>query len=182
MNSGEKHDNNQSKISPYSYEQFNDYPNKKVKIIYDRYRKGKSITIDDLKYLWLNDFEGCNKLVKNFIELKKSGALTMESNDINSSIAMNKEEDTKEQQNSIDVISDIDHTIDTLKNITEIMESIKSMRENMSESEQRDISMNLFETLELEKLVKKMKDWDDTIIEKMMMYTYEDEKEFNVVV
>ncbi len=182
MNSGEKHDNNQNRISPYSYEQIYDMPNKKVKMIYDRYSKGKAITMDDLKYLWLNDFEGCSKLVKNYVELKKSNELTIEPKHENSNNDKNNTEIMEEQEKNAELKAEMDDTISRLKNISELMESIKLLRETMSESEQRDISMNLYETLELEKLAKKMKDWDDSIIEKMMMYNNEEEKKFNVVV
>ncbi len=178
-----KNENTLNKINPYIYEQINNIPNKRVKRIYDQYSKGKSITIDDLKYLWLNDFEGCTKLVRNFVETKNDHGRKTESNDMeNVGFEKRNTEIAKEQHNHMDSKSDTDNTIDTLKDITEIMKSIKLMRENMSESERMDMSINLFETLELNKLAKNMQNWDDAFLGKMVMYTYDEKKEFNVVV
>lgn len=169
-------DNNektQMEMNPRIYGQINHMQDNKVKMIYHRYRMGKTIIMDDLKYLCLRDPEGCDKLAKNIIEPNTDIVLKVNT--------MNKEKDSTELSNSLAYKSDVVTSIDTLKNIPEIMTSVKSMIEKMNEKEREDISKNLYDILELKKLTKKMKYWDDTFLNKMGIYSNDGKNEYDIL-
>lgn len=174
-----KSEKTQIEIKPHVYEQINPQLNR-VKAIYDRYHTGKSIIMDDLQYLWSKDPEGCVKLARSIIDSKIDKGLEIESGNMISYVdSIKYTESTDEQVNCIDHKTSIDTPMDTLKNVHEIMASVKLMVEKMSENELLDMLKNLNEELELKKLNNNMKYWDDTFVDKMVMYTYDVEKEFN---
>ena len=183
MSIREKSEKTQINIKPHSYEQKNPQPDIRVKIIYERYRTGRTIILDDLRYLWLEDPEGCEKLARSIIEPKTDKGLETEPN-IMVSIEYVKEssESTNEQLNHIDYVSSSDIPVDTLKNAQEIMNSIKLMMEKMSESELKDMLDNLNETLELKKLNNKMEYWDDVFAHKILTYSINLKKEIDILV
>ena len=169
------------KIDPQIYLQINPQVDKRVQMIYDRYRTGKSIILDDLRYLFLRDPEGCKKLAKSIIEAKNGKEQESEPGNV-VSIGYKKinSEKANEQRNYIENISiNSDTSNDSIHNVLITMSSVKSLIENMSENELMDMMNNLNEAIELKKLASQMKYWEDEFIDKMVAYTYEEEKEFD---
>lgn len=63
-----KKDSTRDRIYEYSYEQTEQKPDARMKWIYEHYHNGQLITIDDFKYLYLRDPEGCKRLVDSWID------------------------------------------------------------------------------------------------------------------
>ncbi len=153
---------------------------KRVKMIYDRYRTGRLITLNDLQYLWLKDPESCNKLAKSIAESKSVKGIRLKlKNKVTSGYVEKSKESIEEQKNSIDYISSPEAPMVSLNDIRKTMFSVKSMLENMSESERKDLLNNFNDELELKKVTNKMKYWDDAFVFKMVSYSYDDETEFD---
>lgn len=153
---------------------------KRVKMIYDRYRTGRSITLNDLQYLWLKDPESCSKLVSSIAEPKSVKGIRLKLNHKASNGYVEKNKESKEnQKNYIEYISSSDTPMVSLTDIRETMFSVKSMIENMSESERMELLNNVNDESVLKRVTNKMKYWDDAFIFKMVSYSYVDEKEFN---
>lgn len=170
----------QIKMKPHFYKQINHQMDKKIQMIYDRYRTGKSITIDDLQYLWLKDPEGCEKLARSIVESKIGKELEIEPNNMVSNVNMKKnKESTNEHQNYIDYISSPDTPLDALKSVRETMISVKLTIEKMSERERMDMLNDFYDALELKKVTDIMKYWNDAFIDKIVTYSYDVEKEFD---
>ncbi|MDF2587189.1 MAG: hypothetical protein K0S41_1030 [Anaerocolumna sp.] len=189
MSIRENNENLVNKIRLHNSEHSNEKPDKKLQKIYERYHNGKTIIMDDLKYLCLKDPEGCNILIKNIIEPNIINSNKIESNmdskigDVNNtglkSTVKNQEESKKQQFNNDSAL--IDDTEYRIKNSLEIMSSIKLEIEKMNELEKMDMLNHLYKTIELIKLSQNMKYWDDKFNDKMIMYTYGEEKEFNIL-
>ncbi|MDF2543925.1 MAG: hypothetical protein K0S47_3643 [Herbinix sp.] len=163
-------------------DQTNNQTDKRVKMIYDRYHSGKSIIMDDLQYLWMKDPEGCKKLAKSIVESKVDQVRETESNTLMNGVYVEKSIETgNEKRNYIEYHTTFDTPADSLDNIAENITSVKLMLENMSESELLEMMNHLNEAVELKKLTNKMKYWDDNFTDKMIQYTYEDMKEFNIL-
>ena len=62
----------QNIINRNVYGRINPQSDKRINMIYDRYQSGKSIIIDDLRYLWLKDPKGFEQLTRNIVEGNKS--------------------------------------------------------------------------------------------------------------
>lgn len=189
MSIRENNENLVNKVRLHNSEHSNEKSDKKLQKIYERYHNGKTIIMDDLKYLCLKDPEGCNILIKNIIEPNIINSNKIESNmdsrigDVNNtglkSAVKNLEESKKQQLNNDSAL--IDDTEYRIKNSLEIMSSIKLEIEKMNELEKMDMLNHLYKTIELIKLSQNMKYWDDKFNDKMIMYTYGDEKEFNIL-
>lgn len=181
INDNAKKTNNEIKLN--AYEQINPQLDKRVQMIYERYHAGKSIIMDDLQYLWKKDPEGCERLLRSIVEPKADKKIENELDQMgNIKLAEKEAESTSEQSNHLDDGSDTNLPIDKLKKVIESMNSIKLVIEKMSDSERMDLMKGFNEALELKKLPNKMKYWDDTFLDKMTMYTFEEEKEFNLLV
>ena len=180
MSAREKSEKTQMVRNPNIFEQINHQSDKRVKMIYDRYRTGKSIIMDDLKYLWLKDPEGCEKIARSIVEGQTVKEPENKPNYL-ISIENGKKivENTNDQQDYMDYKSGLETPIDTLKNVLDTITKVKLMIDNMSEKERMDILRNLNETPELQILTNKMKYWDDAFSDKMLIYTYDVEKEFD---
>lgn len=182
MNTRERSENTQVQTKPGSYEKINPNLDRRVQMIYERYRTGKAIIMDDLRYLWSKDPESCDKLAKSIINAKTSKGLEIKSDQIISiGYADKYTKSTNEQQKHIDYISSADTPIESFNNVQETMKSVKLIIERMNESERIDMLKNLNESLALTNLANNMKYWDDTFTDKMVKYTYEEEKEFNIL-
>ena len=153
---------------------------KRVKMIYDRYRLGRSITINDLQYLWLQDSESSGKLARSIAESRSVKGIRLNRNNKFTSGSVEKDKEIIEKQtNSVDYISSPDTPMISLTDIRKIMYSAKSMIENMSESERMELLNDFNDHVELKKVTNKMKYWDDAFVLKMAHYPYDDEKEFD---
>jgi hypothetical protein len=165
----------------------------RIKMIYNRFRNGKSITLDDIKYLWLKDLEGFEKLGRNILEIKIEKERENEldnKQDFEQDmklISMDSAgyekiniENTEEYEDNLDSLEDSDISIFSVKNVIEAITSLKSLIGKMSENELLDMLKNLNEAQEMKKLAREMKLWDDRLVEKMVIYTYEQEKEFDM--
>jgi len=182
MSIRKENEKNQTEIEPHIAEQIDPLSDKRVKIIYERYKTGKSIIMDDLKYLCLKDPEGCKNLVRSIVESKTVKELEIEPDHIISIGSEKKDtENAAEQQSCIEDQSASEIQMDTLAHVIETMISVKSEIKKMSEWELLDMIKNLNEALELKKMSNTMKYWDDTFTDKMVMYTYSEEKEFNML-
>lgn len=182
MNTRVKNEKTQVQMKSGSDERINPNLDRRVQMIYDRYRTGKAIIIDDLKYLWSKDPEGCEKLARSIINAKTGKSPEPQPNAIVSYSKGNSFiENTKEQQNYIDYRSSADTPVESFHNVQETMKSVKLIIERMNENERMDMLKNLNESLTLSNLANNMKYWDDSFTDKMVMYTYEEEKEFNIM-
>jgi hypothetical protein len=184
---------NQMNLNSQIYEQRNRKTDRRLTMIYDRYHTGKSIIIDDLKYVCLKDPDGCNHIVKNIVESDSENKQVIESNLENKQVkepkkvekleyAVNKNESSIKLLDYPDRENSIDTQITELKKGLEIMSSLKSVIDKMDDSEKIDMLANLYEALELKKLNQEIKFWNDTIADRISMYTYSEEKEFDVLV
>jgi hypothetical protein len=181
MSIREKNEEIQVIMNPYLYEQMNSQEDLRVKMIFDRYRSGRSIILDDLQYLWLKDPEGCKKLARNIIESRTGSESKTVSSNINIDYINQNSENSTDQPDYMNYSSGLDTPTDTSDNIPGIMTSVKSIIEKMSKREQMDILKNLNGDLELKRL-NNMKFWEDSFVDKMVMYTYVDEeKEINML-
>ncbi|MGB4657772.1 MAG: hypothetical protein WBI07_01170, partial [Mobilitalea sp.] len=77
------------------------------------------------------------------------------------------------------VVETQESIMDAQDHMNETMISVKSEIGKMSELELMDMLKNLNEAIELKKMSNTMKFWDDTFTDKIVMYTYGEEKEFN---
>lgn len=183
MNNREYSDKIQMEMNPNHYDHINYNPDNRVKMIYNRYRMGKTIIMDDLKYLWSKDPEGCDKLAKSIVESNTVKVLEVTTNNsINNEDGNMSTDNTKEEQsNYIEDRTDTGTLLQTVKFMPEIIGSVKLMIEKMSENERKDISKNLYDWIELKKLTHKMKYWDDTFLDKMTMYTYDGKNDYDIL-
>ncbi len=178
MNRRETNEKRQIEINPLIY---NHQPDKRAKMIYNQYHNGRSIIIDDLKYLWLKDPEGGYKIARSLVEAKIDKGLEIEPNNKIWYVEENTECKNK-QQNYIEYECGDDTSRDIVENVLETIISIKLRIKKMSDKELKDVSENLYKGLELKQQINIIKNWDDTFIDKMVMYTYDVEKEFDFIV
>lgn len=180
-----------NKVKPLSYERIEEPQDDRVSEIYERYHAGKAIILDDLRYLWLKDPEGCKKLTKSIIESKSEQSKsekTVKKQEVDhvkiTGIISKNPEDLSNQHNYIDAIVGFDAPAKPLKpqrNIQEIINSMKIVLENMSDSDLKEMWKHINEELVSEKIGDKMKYWNHTYEDKIMMYSYEQEKKFNML-
>lgn len=178
----------------------------KTKMIYDRFRAGRTIIMDDLRYLSMRDPEGCKKLTESIIktfnnETEPELQETAMDNQQFASIDQNGQDTAVENDGSMNFtaidnssLDEIQYTNESLMDADQkadseittgihgdILDSLvtaKEMLVKMDEKELSDLLDNLNEVMELKKLNDKIRFWDDAFSDKMIMYTYEASKEF----
>lgn len=152
---------------------------KRVRMIFDRYYKGRSLTLNDLQYLWLKEPESCIKLARNITEGKSfKGIRLKRKHKVNYGYVEKSKENLDEQKHTIDYISN-PNSLDISENdIQETMFSVKLMLENMSENERMDLLNDFNDVFELRQISSQMKYWDDAFAFKMVSYSYEDEEKY----
>lgn len=174
---------NKINLNSHIYEQRNRKTDKRLTMIYDRYHTGKSIIIDDLKYVCLKDPDGCNHIVKNIVESNPENNQVIEPKKVeNTEYSVNSKDSSKKHEDYPDCLINIDTQIEELKKGLEIMSSLKSVIDKMDDSEKIDMLANLYEALELKKLNHEIKYWNDTFAHRIANYSYSEEKEFDVIV
>lgn len=174
--------NNKTQIDMNPYKQMNSQTENKVKMIYERYRTGKSIIMDDLRYLWLKDPEGCEKIARSIVESKTGKESEAQHNNIETiGYAMSQKENIKDQQYGIEYKSPSDIQNVSVNSVMDTMFTVKSMMEKMNESDLVDMLKNLNKEYELKKHIKNMNDWDDMYLDKLVMYSYDAVKKFNIL-
>jgi hypothetical protein len=191
MNTRENAEKAYMEANSHIYEPIEEHQDEKVRMIYERYHEGKTIILDDLRYLWLKDPEGCKKLTKSIIEAKSKQSKAEEpekeqelNNLIDIGTFSKKTEEIIEQHNYIDVIAGYDVSPNSQLpqvNIQDILSSMKLVLETMSESDLMEMWNHINEALVLEKIGDKMKHWNEAVESKIMMYSYEVEKKFNML-
>jgi hypothetical protein len=184
MNTRENGEKDYIEIKSPSNGQIEAHPDEKVRLIYERYHAGKTIILDDLKYLWLKDPEGCKRLTKSIIEAKSKQSQETEIKDEgrkleSTSLTIKKPDAMDDQINSFDIKSSEETLLSTFVNIQDMMSSMKLMLDQMSTNELMEMWNHINEALILEKIGDKMKCWDDVYEDKIMMNSYEVEKKFN---
>lgn len=139
----------------------------RLKKIYYRYHRGQALIMDDLRYLWQKDPEGYKKFSQGMVESKVGFELQKEIPTMKVEIPQNIIE-RKWDSNRKD-------------NMLETMIAIRVKMGIMEDSERRGFLNYVDSKLVQEQVVKKMKYWDDSVIEKVAMYTYDQEKEFSIL-
>jgi hypothetical protein len=171
------------KRNPYIRENPNFQSDERVNIIYERYHAGKTIIMDDLKYLLLKNPEAFEKIVRSIIRPKSEKGFNFGSIGIEKGTYMKKSENTEKiQQNYIDYTSGGSTQIETIANISDIMSTVKSIFDNMSKKELLDISQNIYDSQELMKRISVLNDWNDILPYEKVMNTYVQDKEFDISV
>lgn len=182
MNTYIMNEKTQVHTDPRSSERINPNLDRRVQMIYERYSTGKTIIMDDLYYLWSKDPEGCDKLARSIVDTKIDKHMEGKPNNlVNVAYVDRSIKSTKEQENHIDYVSSPDAPVDNFKQIQDTMKSVKLIIERMNESERMDMLKNLNESFPLTELANNMKYWDDSYTDKMVMYTYKEEKEFSIL-
>jgi hypothetical protein len=181
-NKKQENEKQQNGLLPKISEKINSKEDIRLKNIYDRYHNGKTMIMDDLKYVCSKDPDGCKILIKNIVESRVNKGKENDSNKMEyREPVMNNTESIIKQQISSDYIPDSKTYVNDLKNGIEMMSSIKFEIGKMDEKEKMDMLNNLYQTIELIKLSKNMKYWDDKFQNKLVMYTYGDDKDFNIL-
>jgi hypothetical protein len=162
-------------------ESLNSYTDDRIKMIYERFHNGRTLIMDDLKYLLEKNPEAFEKLVGSIIRSKGNEDYSL------SAIPTGNTEYVKENSNAfvqegtfVDYASSQEDSSRNSANITEIMASVRSVLESMSDVELRDISRNVYEPLELLKSIALLKQLEDTPIEDRVMNQYVAEKDFDI--
>ena len=149
-------------------------PDRKASMIYERYRTGKTIILDDLRYLLWKDPEGCVKLMKSIVETKVGTVPEGDVPDATNTESLDMNAPNPPIQKSY---------TDRSKELSEVLETMQSLRKllnRMNEKEQLDMLENLNEETELKRFSKNMKYWEDTFTDNIVRYTYEEQKEFDI--
>ena len=179
------------KVKPLSYEFIEEHLDERVSKIYERYHTGKTIILDDLRYLWLKDPEGCKKITRSIIEAKSEQGEVKESD---RKQAVNNDEDiiafskkTKDKFAQEDYGEELSRS-DSLEkshlsqvNMNDIIGLMKLELEHMSHNDLIEMWKHINEALMLKNIGDKMKYWNDTFDQKIMVYTYEDKNKFNTL-
>lgn len=148
-------------------------PDQKVKMIYERFHNGKSLIMDDLKYLLKKDPEGFERLTESI--LKPFIGFEKETN-----IEITIQSLLKNQQNRINDSIDFHEPAASSNNIQQAINIMKTIIKKMSEPERMELISNLNEASELMKISDKINLFDDMVEEKLAKYTYYLEEDFNM--
>lgn len=183
MNDREKNEKTNIRKNPNIRELLSVETDERVKMIYERYHAGKTIIMDDLKYLLMKNPEAFEKLARSIIQVKKGKEFSFEDIDFGNSTYEKKSIDsTKDEGDYINFTDNEGIPTETIVNISNIMASVKSIIENMSEKELKEISKNVYEPLELIKRIAVLKELEDKSSDEKVMYTYDNEKDFDISV
>lgn len=183
MSDREKNVNIHIEKNPHIHEKLIFETDERVKMIYERYRTGRTIIMDDLKYMLLKNPEAFEKITRSIIQSKSGKEFSFESINIGNNAYEKKNIDsTNEDGNSINFTSSEGTPVETVVNVSDIMTSVRSIIENMSEKELMEISKNVYDPLELIKRIAVLKELEDTPLDKKDIYTYAQEKEFDISV
>ncbi|MFA9376083.1 MAG: hypothetical protein ACERKZ_04940 [Lachnotalea sp.] len=151
------------------------------KMIYERYHSGKTIIMDDLKYILLKNPEAFEKLAKSIAFSNSGKNFSFKPNILGDRTSTNKSLDSIEEDvRKRDYPEGEIISINPNTNITDIMTSVRSILENMSEKELKDISKNIYEPLELLKRIAVLKDLEDVPADKKVQYTYAQNNEIDI--
>ncbi len=183
MSDREKNEKMNLSKNPYIREILNVESDAKVKMIYERYRTGKTIIMDDLKYLLMKNPEAFEKIAKHIAQSNSGREFNFGSIEFDTRPnSPKREDDTVVEGNYINFIPSEETQGETIVNISNIMASVKSVIENMSAEELKEISRNVYEPLELIKRIAVLKELEDKSTDEKAMYTYDNEKDFDISV
>ena len=174
--------NDKTRDSKYTIIDFKGNPltDHRAKMIYQRYRTGKSIILEDLTYLLRHDIEGYHELAKYIITQVIGKEVKSESYD-HYEIMIRKADNSNNQSKNLVYSSLSDVPVNSNQDISGIMASAKSKIEALSDQELSALLHSLNDETKLKCSIKRMKYWDDEVVDKMVVYTYEEEKTFNLL-
>ncbi|WP_099467272.1 hypothetical protein [Konateibacter massiliensis] len=155
----------------------------RVKMIYERYRSGRTIIMDDLEYLLWKNPEAFEKLAKSMLRPKSHKGFDFSAIEAGNTSYINDGVDTNAQEGQF-----IDYScasmeglpVETEINISNIIASVRATIENMSTKELNEISRNVYEPLELLKRIAVLKELDDSPMDEKVIYTYKLKKEIDI--
>ena len=154
-------------------------PDRRVKLIYERYLSGRAITMDDLKYLGKKDPEGLDYLVHKIIGFQAS---TKNIENINSDKCLDTGGTSDFSDKNV-IVTSQEYVGLTKDQCSNRMNTTSMLKYWLQESENNLTGLlNIHsEVNKLTLLIQTMNYWEDSFSEQFVKYTYEPEKEFNVL-
>ena len=181
MTDNDNRDKLSMEIRRNNHEPINPLPDQRLTMIYERYHTGKSIILDDLRYLWRKDPEGCSKLTRSILGVMKDKKQEAELTTKVSTRFDDMIVSANEQPKLIGTTTSSENLFHMFDNVQDFLETIKLKLEQMSEQERMDL-MNHFNTiLEKQKVAAKMRYWEAELEEKINYYSIETEKKFDML-
>lgn len=180
MSLSEKNKRAESLIKPNVDKPIDSLPDRRAKMIYERYQSGRPIIMDDLKYLYKKDPEGCDTLVKHIIDPMHQKDQDLIASDKELSLYQSSSLSITNQQTEIEYKG---ITVKPNRNIDNIMEALYLVKMMLKQGDNDQLELlNIHnESTKLATLIQKMNHWDDMFSEQLVRYTYEAEKEFNIL-
>lgn len=172
----------------------------KLQNIYNRYHMGRTIILDDLKYVSAKDPDGCDSLLKSIVfsqtdeeyEKEQSECIEKEHKE-----CIQEQEEIKEkviiqdfsekgnlnksEDGYVDCMDHEHNPEESIDNISNIISSIKSIFGELDEYEKIDMLKNLFHELDLMDIGRNLNYWEDAYSNKLTMFTYDEKKKFNML-
>jgi len=170
-----------TKHHPHIHENLNLESDERVRMIYERFHTGRTLIMDDLKYLLMKNPEAFEKLAKSLVRPKSK-----EGFDFTSIEVENKDYAGKNADGTVPEGSCIDYTVheevpvEAPVDINALMASVKSVIENMSDEELKNMSRNVYDPLELLKRIAVLRQLEEKPLEEKMMNNYLTDKDFDV--
>lgn len=148
----------------------------RMKMIYQYYHVGKSLTLEDLQYLYQKDPEGCKKLIQRILHIETTNELEQKEQ-VEQSIVKREfvHKNTSEREYKIE-----DDRIDK-KDLLQTLELVKEKLEKMSDRELHDMSKNLNDRAALKDQVFRMKGLDEKDAEQLVKFAYEMEEKLDLL-
>lgn len=142
-------------ISGAVYDAYNENVDYRTACIYEQYRRGYAMTLDDLKYLSKKDPEGCKRILNKFTGNGREEEIQESTKQKEQSVMdhLKKMEyavyQTQEKMNQLELTNVSTSAVKTLMEVKESLNHLKNLISLMNQEELGDMMNHLYQTSEL---------------------------------